>query len=869
MKASAFIEKLFGGRTRGKVFLATYANDRSEADKFPPRNVVTRDFAKVDQFVKQYDVAGRACYFAVNTFSGKKRSKDTVDEINALHLDIDFSGVVETRAQIEDVLKNIDCQPSAVVFSGHGLHAYWLLQPALQGHQQANVERLLRRLCEMLAGDVSTAEIARVMRLPGSHNSKRGEWTEVEVLPKLSSWRTYSLAKLDRWMEGQDPLLTHKVKKPVEDETAAPVRDENIWQKYRRENRQRASSFDAEFWLGNMRMYDVHGHGIDDTYTHIVGAMVEAGHTVDETIMTLLGPTRDVFNRDAVEGDRPWNEKRAITEIKKKFNYFTRKDKQKEQSQKEHEASELGAGVSEVEAMTSKKEMNGHKIDLDDRLPDERRHQPVIAPYDFWIMVPTERMRPGSMPAIIENVATEYATRTGMDAEVLAMSMLTCCSAVIPTGIKVAAYNDSDSKYIESIRFWQANIGGSGSAKTPTTNAVLGPFEEIEEKLRADFNQAMRGYEALTKEEQRETDRPIRSRVQLPGDITTEKIPVIFADNPDGLLAHYDELVSFFGSMSRYSNKSGGGEQSARGFWLSAYDSKPHSTERIGRGTIDCVPSCSILGGIQPSVMHELTAETKRNDGLVQRFIPVIMPEMMNQRVEIKNPKYPLTQYEQLIKSMHRSMPLRTTGATLHFSQKAELVRERMFEWVEVQFKRFHAINPQLASHINKFKGMFIRYCGLFHMIEHYTDRQARLISAETANMAYNFMTSCRLSHAEAFYNMLVQNEEHTDMQNIANYILARRLSKVGPREMQQGSGRLRKISSRDLAYTAGNMIALGWLKQIPTKRSDSFSWEVNPDVHHVFKARAAAIREKNQADREHFLSLKKGPEKHDPKHLN
>jgi hypothetical protein len=47
--------------------------------------------------------------------------------------------------------------------------------------------------------------------------------------------------------------------------------------------------------------------------------------------------------------------------------------------------------------------------DYDEDPPGEREQW--IAPHDFWKMVPTEQLRRGMMPELIENVAFEYAQR--------------------------------------------------------------------------------------------------------------------------------------------------------------------------------------------------------------------------------------------------------------------------------------------------------------------------------------------------------------------------------------------------------------------------------------------------------------------------
>ena len=99
---------------------------KKEADQFPSRELTTRELDKVEAFIRKWDAQGRALYFCVNTIKkGERRNKDNVDELVGLHADLDFKGIVEGCKRIEEVLAGLPCQPSCVVFSGHGLHGYW------------------------------------------------------------------------------------------------------------------------------------------------------------------------------------------------------------------------------------------------------------------------------------------------------------------------------------------------------------------------------------------------------------------------------------------------------------------------------------------------------------------------------------------------------------------------------------------------------------------------------------------------------------------------------------------------------------------------------------------------------------------------
>ena len=194
---NCFLREFFG-RSEGPVFFCSLANRKEEADQFPSRELTTRELDKVEAFIRKWDVQGRALYFCVNTIKkGKRRNKANVAELVGLHGDLDFKGIVEDRRQIEKVLADIPLPASCVVFSGHGLHGYWWFDEVLPANDEnkARVETLLKKLADVFAGDLAVCEVARLMRLPGSHNTKDGEWLPVEIVN--SGGNTYTIEDLE------------------------------------------------------------------------------------------------------------------------------------------------------------------------------------------------------------------------------------------------------------------------------------------------------------------------------------------------------------------------------------------------------------------------------------------------------------------------------------------------------------------------------------------------------------------------------------------------------------------------------------------------------------------------------------------------
>ena len=181
---------------------------------------MTRDLAAVIKFIAQWDIAGRATYFCSATLKPRTdwiarepgespRCEDNIGEIVGLHCDIDFTNVTVAPAEVLRILKNLPCAPTIIVNSGHGLHGYWLFKEPIGTELGTDItNRIITariKLAAVLAGD-AVQDLPRLMRLPGSHNTKGGAPIEVTV-EELSGNRRYDLEELETWLAAQSQLL--------------------------------------------------------------------------------------------------------------------------------------------------------------------------------------------------------------------------------------------------------------------------------------------------------------------------------------------------------------------------------------------------------------------------------------------------------------------------------------------------------------------------------------------------------------------------------------------------------------------------------------------------------------------------------------
>lgn len=131
-------------------------------------------------------------YFGVATRDGEGGAKENVVDIPALWLDVDFKNT--PKQMFDSVLPKFPLPPTAVVMSGGGYHIYWKLKEPAKKTQQPEIEHILKSLAMNMRGDLVAAEIARILRIPGSFNMKPEYGTPIAVsVQTLDPANRYSL----------------------------------------------------------------------------------------------------------------------------------------------------------------------------------------------------------------------------------------------------------------------------------------------------------------------------------------------------------------------------------------------------------------------------------------------------------------------------------------------------------------------------------------------------------------------------------------------------------------------------------------------------------------------------------------------------
>lgn len=295
-----FIKHVFGHGSEAPVYVCSLANDDAPASEPSERHVATREMSDILRFIAKWDRKHRGLFFCVSTINNGKRNKENVAESIGLHVDIDLKDIDATRSDVERILGHLEFPPSLVVFSGNGIHAYWLFtEPTTGGGER--LEEALRLLSDLLGGDTKPAHPAALMRLPGTHNTKRDQWTLVEVV--TAGERRYELDDLEEWLARTSPKILRN-ERPQPPTNPFLQAAEQLGFK---------PSVDVEQRISQMIYMGGGKASIHDTQLSCSSSMLNQGHSIEEVVDTLLQATRAAAGEYGVR----WNWRKEENNIRK------------------------------------------------------------------------------------------------------------------------------------------------------------------------------------------------------------------------------------------------------------------------------------------------------------------------------------------------------------------------------------------------------------------------------------------------------------------------------------------------------------------------------------------------------------------------
>ncbi|MCC6740935.1 MAG: DUF3987 domain-containing protein [Planctomycetia bacterium] len=174
---------------------------------------------------------------------------------------------------------------------------------------------------------------------------------------------------------------------------------------------------------------------------------------------------------------------------------------------------------------------------------------------------------------------------------------------------------------------WAGIVGESCTAKSPAVEQALAPMESFQRCMDTKYSKLEREYSARLaaeaskpmkgKEAGEVSPPPVRIQ-RIVSDSTVEALADVLKSNSRGVICKRDELAGWLKSMNQY-KKQGGADVA---HWLEAFDGRSARINRKSSGYV-YVPhfSVSIVGGIQPGLVHSALPEEYHVCGLAPRLL--------------------------------------------------------------------------------------------------------------------------------------------------------------------------------------------------------------------------------------------------------
>lgn len=467
-----------------------------------------------------------------------------------------------------------------------------------------------------------------------------------------------------------------------------------------------------------------------------------------------------------------------------------------------------------------------------------------VEPVELWdIHSQAPMLTKGILPPILEELA--FAEPHVLDPLAVAVSALSACSMAVQGVYSVHVIND----WYESLILWVLLMGDPSTLKTPIMRRVIAAMIELQ---KSKFQTYRVAHAEWVTAGSAADDEPVKPASLYTNDATIEAVSEMVKDHRFGIGLWQDELSSW---LADFSEK--GSDRKSSGVWLTAWSGGPYMFHRIKRGE-GFTPnlSISILGAATTDKLYKMAA-TIPADGLLARFLPVILPQSMGAVTKsvVNLDKYgarilhlfALRNKDRVIGASGPDAP-REKAIILKLEPDAFKVVERIHKENAARAGVHKHTLPRLAEAEGKLTGQTLRIAGLFTALEHPNPALATTISAECLERAVKLVDILR-QHALIFYRGLTKfrdGREIVILRAIADYILRLdvQVFQVGDLarhvlpEWREADPRLQHASLEMLAQ-------LGWIQPddpeyfIGGKLVKGTKYHVNPAAHELYRDRA------------------------------
>jgi Protein of unknown function (DUF3987) len=344
-------------------------------------------------------------------------------------------------------------------------------------------------------------------------------------------------------------------------------------------------------------------------------------------------------------------------------------------------------GADMPEAQLTNGKANGKHYDFEpaehDRMPS---HFAGWTPphYDLFGTFAVPALERKHVPDKYRDIVFSNALCFGSDAGTLWESIVTAWSSFIPADKMRIRPVSTNEGWKEAPRLWTLIVGEAGTGKSPVMRLAVDALLEIDAEAEKEHAAETMDYEqrkAATKKngEALDVDKPVRVTAVVDGDFSTEGLQDVGMANPGGVLIFSDEFRAIFDAALRFSNAN----NTSRAFLLKSHNSDFAKSIRANGKIKSGYPSYSMLGSMQPDLLHEIASDVSSNDGMTHRLNVIFINKDALPKATDEAPSHPMSLHHKMLDAAYRR--LTHTTQTITLSQQADAVRRKMDDWIAEQ----------------------------------------------------------------------------------------------------------------------------------------------------------------------------------------
>jgi len=329
------------------------------------------------------------------------------------------------------------------------------------------------------------------------------------------------------------------------------------------------------------------------------------------------------------------------------------------------------------------------------------------------------------LPGPVREIVVHGAAALGCDEAMLAGPALVACAACVGNRALLSLKRTYKAPSV----LWLAVVAESGQMKSPALDLVLSPLRKREiatlsrfEALYDKYQEEMSDWKALSESQRRAKPggRPIAplppQRLNV-SDVTTEAVAARLKSSPLGLLLDADELAAWFKSFDAY--RSGGKGPDAQR-WLSAYDAREWIVDRKMNPIPIAIPraAVSVVGGIQPGLLHRALGAEQFESGLAARLLLVMPPRREVAWSEAEVDQAVQDRYATMLLKMLVSQPAKIVPDGALIPRVIRLTPEakaHYVDWFGVHAQRQNQADGRDAWLLSKIRGLAPRIALAIH----------------------------------------------------------------------------------------------------------------------------------------------------------